>query len=196
MNQRINLYRYYPKTKKVPMPLHYFLLAVTGFVGLMLFLMFHQYYQLSRLNQEIDHLEKKQIKYENRLLNFNQRHGHSSLDQEILLLTQHVEDRKKVAHLLSKIKNKKGNHEGFSNYFLALGESVPHDLWLNKIVFHHEKIILEGQTLSSQSVPIFVENLKKEKPFSSENFHHIQVEFKNKNRIQFILKTSSEEGTQ
>lgn len=97
-------------------------------------------------------------------------------DKAILKIKGNLKAKQEIVQIL---KGSKGstNINGYSNYFLALANTIPDNAWLNRIQIRKgtQDIILSGKAYSSQDAINYVATLNTTKEFKDRRFELAQV---------------------
>ncbi|HSR62366.1 MAG TPA: PilN domain-containing protein [Gammaproteobacteria bacterium] len=195
MNQQINLYQpIFRKQKKIFSAytmLQTCLFFIFVFAAITAYEMYHlkpMQEQLAKIDQDLAHLEaqlekekaKKQTDAKTRLLK-----------NEIARLTRELEEREKIKRALRD--DEIGNSKGFSPYLEALARQHVNGTWLTRIVINNggAGLGLEGRTLSSDLVPVYIQRLSNEKVMTGASFNVMELQRPEKETAQIAFRVSS-----
>jgi len=196
MNQQINLYQpIFRKQKKVFSAytmLQISLFFIFVFAAITAYEMYHlkpMQEQLAKLDVDIAELEtrlqkvktKKQTDAKTKLLK-----------SEIARLTKELEEREQIQQALQD--DAIGNSKGFSPYLEALARQHVNGTWLTRVVIKNggAGLGLEGRTLSSELVPIYIQNLSKEEAMSGASFNVMELKRPEKETAQIAFRVSTD----
>ena len=178
MNQQINLYQpVFRRQKKVFSALA--MLQVCLFF-LVVFVSIYVYGQmklqplqdqLSRLNRDLAVLKGQVANVENR----QKAAGSRLLENEIGRLGTELARRRQVQKLLST--QTYGNTGGFSGYLEAFARQHVQGVWLTRFSIDGggEDLALEGKTLSTELVPVFIDRLAGEGLLDGMSFNVMEM---------------------
>lgn len=145
--------------------------------------------QLTRLNQDIlvlnQHLARLEaqqpVEAKSKLL-----------ENEIARLSNELSKRKQVQDLLST--ETMGNTKGFSGYLEAFARQHVQGNWLTKITIAKggKNLRLEGKTLSSELVPVYMDKLSRETLLNGTSFNVMELirPVEPSNYLDFFISTN------
>ncbi len=171
-NNDINLLKRLPSFKKGGISGLMIVNAIMGF-GIILFLLFllsvlNLYYNKYKLSYAINH---KKI-YASELSNVITQHP-------LIIKDQALENEIKNLQTMIKVKDREltnlslsHSKEGFLKYLVALSQTVPQGLWITKIDIDliQKTFVIEGKSLNAKLIPLFIEELNKNKALDKINF--------------------------
>jgi len=120
---------------------------------------------LARLNTEVSRLEKR----------LSGQTQSKLLENEIARLSTELERRKQIENLLSS--RALGNTRGLSPYLAALARQHVEGTWLTRISIANGggSLELDGKTLSSELVPVYIGRLAGESLFQGMAFNVLEL---------------------
>ncbi len=191
MLQQINLYKEH-KQKKILLPVKQILMinaAVLGFLTLISIYMLYDYY---RTVVELQKLQAKQEKLNKGLVSAQKavptEEEKEQLQKTLSNLQEAKEYRQKMYTTLAQLRYQ--DSVGLVEYLNAMAEPSIPDLWLTRFYLSNNgaSITLEGVTVSSSSVPKYLQALGKTKMFKGRTFDKLQIFFDDKTKqTKFIV---------
>jgi Tfp pilus assembly protein PilN len=139
--------------------------------------------ELSQLNVQVDALSSLKKRDKSKLL-----------EREIAKLSKELKQRERI----SKILNNRsfGNSQGFSSYLEAFARGHVEGTWLTSIDIKQGGAFLglKGKTLSSELVPVYIQNLAEEKSLDGFVFNvmelaRVETE-ERKSELNFLISTN------
>lgn len=116
------------------------------------------------------------------------------LKKEIARISNELEQRKHIEQILKT--HAFGNDKGFSSYMEAFARQHVEGSWLTKIFIKQggTSVGLEGKALSSEYVPIYLQQLSKEQVLAGVSFNTMEIRRSEKeekaNQILFNVSTN------
>jgi len=139
---------------------------------------------LRQLTSQIENLKKQQpAKAKNELL-----------QKEIARVSKELEQRKRIQQILGT--RQFGNDKGFSPYLEALARQHVNGAWLTRISIKNGGALLslEGKTLASEYVPVYLQKLAMEQTLAGSSFNSMELqrpkEVEDMGQILFKLSTN------
>lgn len=179
MNQQINLYQpMFRKQKKVFSAVT-MIQVISFFVFVFGALYGYELYRMEPFKQQALQLDKNTAELNAqlaKLTNLQPMKAKSDLlEKEIARLTNELEESKHVQRVLSE--HEFGNATGFSSYLEALARQHVDGTWLTRVSIAGggTSLGLEGKTLSSELVPIYIQQLSTEKALSGSSFNVMEL---------------------
>jgi hypothetical protein len=180
MNQQINLYQsqFRPETRMFPA---WFMLQAVGILafGMLLMTLFAQQ-RINGIEQELDIVARQESVVLERLQNIgpliNAVTGETNWSQQLDDSLRMLAERQAVLNLIQG--STLGDTKGFSRHMKALARQDIDGLWLTHIVLSAlgDKTRLEGRALKAELIPLYVQGLTAEAPFSEQRFHRFQID--------------------
>ena len=197
MKQNINLYQPQLKEKKVVFSASSMLVFTGLFV--LLFTAIYGYQllkikpyekqiaaldnELQQLQQQVDSLEAGAAKEKSKLL-----------INEIARVSSEIEQRERITETLSS--RSFGNNSGFSDYLESFARGHVQGTWLTQVSIEAGGSLLglSGKTLSSELVPLYLQNLSSEGVLQGASFNVLEIaRVENKegsSEINFVISTN------
>lgn len=102
-------------------------------------------------------------------------------------LQSEVRDKKL---LLDELRGREQlKNQGFSTLMFDLAESHVPDIWLTRISINESKIRLEGSTLESSKVPLWVSNLRDSSYFAGRSFAGAKMFRDDEDDLNFVISS-------
>lgn len=198
MNQQINLYQDMFRKQKILFS------AVTMLqVGLFFLLVLSCAYAYQ--NSELKPLQKQLASINSELIQLasqlavmessqNKQSKSKLLENEIEKLSVQLSQRERISNVLSS--RSFGNSSGFSSYLEAFARGHVEGTWLTHISIKAGGTLLglEGKTLSSELVPVYIQHLAEEKSLSGSSFNVMEIARietdEGKSEINFLISTN------
>jgi Fimbrial assembly protein (PilN) len=97
------------------------------------------------------------------------------LENEIDKLTKELEQRERISKILSS--GSFGNTSGFSSYLESFARGHVEGTWLTNVSINQGGALLglKGKTLSSELVPVYIQNLADEKNLQGSSFNVMEL---------------------
>ena len=195
MKQQINLYQpIFRKQRKVfsaytmLLVSLFFIFIFAAITGYELYRLEPLQQQLAMLDEDISMLEvqlkkeqgKKQSDAKTRLLK-----------NEVARLSRELEEREKIRRALQD--HEIGNSKGFSSYLEALARQHVNGTWLTRVVIENggTGLGLEGRTLSSELVPVYIQRLSNEQAMTGTSFNVMELRRPEKETEQIAFRVST-----
>jgi Tfp pilus assembly protein PilN len=121
---------------------------------------------LRQLTSQIENLKKQQpAKAKNELL-----------QKEIARVSKELEQRKRIQQILGT--RQFGNDKGFSAYLEALARQHVNGAWLTRVSIRNGGVSLglEGKTLASEYVPVYLQKLSMEQALAGSSFNSMELQ--------------------
>ena len=179
MKQQINLYQpMFRKQKKVFSAVTmlqiclFFTVVFVALYGYSLYQIAPLRLEVSKLDGELERLTTEMTKYQ------QQQPGKASsklLEKELERVTKEIDEREGINKLLAKYTFNDSNR--FSAYLEALARQHVAGTWLTKILINDggASVGLEGKTLSSELVPVYIQQLANEKTLAGTAFNVMEL---------------------
>ncbi len=116
------------------------------------------------------------------------------LENEIEKLSKELEKRERIAKILSS--RTFGNTAGFSSYLESFARGHVEGTWLTDVDIGQggASLGLKGKTLSSELVPVYIQNLAEEKSLQGSSFNVMELARVDKDEeeseISFLISTN------
>lgn len=195
MKQQVNLYQKQFHLKREWFRAKMVLELCALWAALLIITALYQQWQTHLLEKKVVSMRAQQIMEAQRLQHLTGKKPivdeASALTREILLLTEEITEKQQLADLLSAQKKQYGR--GFSSYFEGLARNNLPNVWLQTIRFSEggDQIVIEGNALHPENIPVFVRSLATEEIFTGQQFKILTLrETSEKNPImRFSLTT-------
>ncbi len=198
MNQQINLYQ--PMFRKQKVVFSAMTMLQVGFFFMLIFSGLYAY-QLSKLKpykMQLLTIETELIQLNKQLTVLESSHKKKNksklLENEITKLSKELEQRERVYNVLSS--RSFGNSSGFSSYLESFARGHVEGTWLTDVNISQggAALGLKGKTLSSELVPVYIQNLAKEKSLNGSFFNVMELARIEKegseSEISFLISTN------
>ncbi len=178
MNQQINLYQ--PMFRKQKVLFSAMTMLQVGIFFLIIFASVYVYQssQLKPYKKQLVSIDKEiaQLGGQVAALMASKKQSKSKLlENEIVKVTKELEQRERI----SKILNGKtfGNSSGFSSYLEAFAKGHVEGTWLTSVNIKQggAELGLKGKTLSSELVPVYIQNLAKQVSLNGSSFNVMEL---------------------
>lgn len=191
MLQQINLYRQ-KKQQKIILPFNQMLMIHAATIGVLVLISIYMFYDYYTTAVELQKLQAKQAKLNKGLASAQQaaptEEDKKKLEQTLENLQASKEYRQKMYTTLAQLHYQ--DSVGLVDYLNAMAEPNIPDLWLTKFYLSNNgaSISLEGITVNSSSVPLYLQALGKTKIFKGRTFDKLQIFFDDKTKqTKFII---------
>lgn len=197
MKQQINLYQpIFRKQKKIFSAVTmlqiciFFIVIFAGIYTYEIYFIGKYKTQLNSLNKDIQQLS---LQLEKLRIEQTGKAKSELLKKEIARVNNELSQRRNLQKILST--HSFGNNKGFSSYMEAFARQHIEGSWLTKISVMQggEFVGLEGKTMSSEYVPIYVQHLSNEQVFAGVSFNTMELQRSEKeediNKLIFRLGT-------
>ena len=180
MRQQINLYqpmfRMQKKVFSAVTMIQIFIFFIFIFAGMYAYeLYFIGKYraQLKNLNSDLQQLS---VQLEKLRVEQTSRAKSELLKKEIARVSNELAQRRNIQQILST--QTFGNNKGFSSYMEAFARQHVEGSWLTtiRVMQGGESVGLEGKTMSSEYVPIYVQQLSNEQIFAGVSFNSMELQ--------------------
>jgi type IV pilus assembly PilN-like protein len=198
MNQQINLYQ--PMFRKQKVVFSAVTMLQVGFFFLLIFSGLYTY-QLSKLKpykMQLLTIETELIQLNKQLAVLESSHKKKNksklLENEITKLSKELEQRERIYNVLSS--RSFGNSSGFSSYLESFARGHVKGTWLTNVNISQggAALGLKGKTLSSELVPVYIQNLAEEKNLRGSFFNVMELARIDKegseSEISFLISTN------
>jgi len=197
MNQQINLYQ--PMFRKQKVIFSAMTMLQVGVFFIIIFTSFYAY-QSSKLKPykaQLVSIDKEIIQLGSQLTalgNPNKKSKSKLLENEISKLKIELEQRERISNVLSS--RSFGNSEGFSSFLEAFAKGHVEGTWLTSVNINQggSSLGLKGKTLSSELVPVYIQNLAKEEKLDGSAFNVMEIARIEKEdgdaEIDFLISTN------
>lgn len=197
MKQQINLYQpMFRKQKKVFSAATmlqiclFFIIVFAGLYGYEMYRLGPFKEQLSKVNNDLQRLSEQ-------MQNLNKQQTKKAksalLQKEIARVSNELKQRRHIQQILET--HEFGNDKGFSSYMEALARQHVDGSWLTRIVISQggASVKLQGKTLSSEFVPIYLQQLSKEQVLAGISFNVMELKRpeKGENNDQILFNVST-----
>ena len=191
MLQQINLYKEH-KQKKILLPVKQILMINAAVLGVLTLISIYMLYDYYRTVVELQKLQAKQEKLNKGLVSAQKavptEEEKEQLQKTLSNLQEAKEYRQKMYTTLAQLRYQ--DSVGLVEYLNAMAEPSIPDLWLTRFYLSNNgaSITLEGVTVSSSSVPKYLQALGKTKMFKGRTFDKLQIFFDDKTKqTKFIV---------
>ncbi|MEQ8426226.1 MAG: hypothetical protein RLT87_06975 [Gammaproteobacteria bacterium] len=197
MKQNINLYQPELREQKIVFSAASMLLFTGLFLLLFAAASGYQLYQVQPYEKQISKLEAElmQLQQQVTALEASQAKDKSKLlENEIARITREIERQERIKETLSS--RSFGNDSGFSDYLASFARGHVEGTWLTKVTIKAGGSLLglTGKTLSSELVPLYLQNLASEEALRGASFNVLEiarVESKDGgSEINFLISTN------
>ncbi len=179
MMQQINLYQpMFRKQKKVFSAVT--MLQVCLFFAVVFVALYgYGLYQISPLRLEVSKLDGELARLQTQVTKFQKQQTakvkSKLLEKEIKRVTKEIEKREGINKLLAKYTFDSSSR--FSGFLEALARQHVQGTWLTKILIDKggSSVGLEGKTLSSELVPVYIQQLSNEKALAGTSFNVMEL---------------------
>ncbi len=177
MNQQINLYQ--PMFRKQKVVFSAMTMLQAGIFFLILFSSLYAYQsnkvgnykkQLVSIDQELIQLGAQVAK-----LTSPKKSKSKLIENEINKLRKELEQRQRISQVLSG--RSFGNSSGFSSYLEAFAKGHVQGTWLTSVNIKSGGSLLDlkGKTLSSELVPVYIQNLVEDESLQGSSFNVMEL---------------------
>lgn len=178
MNQQINLYQPMFRKQKVLFSAMTMLQVGVFFLVIFASLYIYQNSKLEPYKKQLASIDRELIQLGNQVaaLNSSKKQTKSKLlENEIVKLTRELEQRERILRVLSS--RSFGNSSGFSSYLEAFAKGHVQGTWLTRVNIKQggASLGLKGKTLSSELVPVYIQNLAKEESLDGSTFNVMEL---------------------
>lgn len=118
------------------------------------------------------------------------------LDKEIIQWQQAITD---LNQTVEQIASKNAiQSQGFSPFFQALAKQSAANIWLTRLYFNRQQHIirLEGSTLKSEQLPLFLQLLQQQPAFQGYSFARLIMKQSTENPVQIDFRLSTTQETE
>jgi hypothetical protein len=178
MNQQINLYQ--PMFRKQKVILSSMTILQVGVFFLVVFAGLYAYQgsKLKPYKSQLASIDKELVQLSSQVaaLSGSQKQSKSKLlENEIAKLTKELEQRERISKVLSS--SSFGNSSGFSSYLEAFAKGHVQGTWLTSVNIKQggASLGLKGKTLSSELVPVYLQNLAEEESLNGSSFNVMEL---------------------
>lgn len=194
--QQINLYRPELREQKIVFSAASMLLFTGLFVLLFASVSGYQLYQVQPYQQQIATLESEltQLQQQVTALEASQAKDKSKLlENEIARVSQQIERQERITKTLAS--RSFGNDSGFSDYLESFARGHVEGTWLTTVTIKAGGTLLglAGKTLSSELVPLYLQNLAAEEALRGASFNVLEIarveDKKGSSEINFLIST-------
>jgi len=196
MIQQINLYQpMFRKQKKVFSAMTmlqiflFFVFVLGGLYG-------YELYRIKPFQQQVLKLDRSFVELNAQLAKLTSQQPSTAksklLESEVERQTKDLDELKRVQFILTK--HEFGNATGFSSYLEAFARQHVDGTWLTRVSIAGGGTVLglEGKTLSSELVPIYIQQLAEEKTLSGSSFNVMELHrSKEEEAHQLVFKIST-----
>ncbi len=198
MNQQINLYQ--PMFRKQKVIFSAMTMLQVSILFLMIFSSIYAYQvvKVKPYKTQIINIDTELLKLGNQVaaLESSQKSKGKSklLEKEIDKLTKELEQRERIAKILSS--RTFGNSSGFSSYLESFASSHVEGTWLTDVNISQggASLGLKGKTLSSELVPVYIQNLATEDSLRGSSFNVMELarieKEEDEPEINFLISTN------
>jgi len=197
MNQQINLYQpMFRKQKKVfsaATMLQICLFFIFVFAGLYAY----ELYSMTPFSKQVTNIKgelQEMTAQLNKLKKQQPAKAKSTLlEKEIVRVSRELEQSRRIQQILSG--KALGNTSGFSGHLEAFARQRVEGAWLTKfaITGGGTALMLQGNTLSSELVPVYIQQLSNEQALSGASFNFMELkrsgDIETPNQIAFKVST-------
>jgi hypothetical protein len=179
MNQQINLYQpIFRRQKKV-----FSAMAMIQITTLFIFafgaIYLYGEIKMQPIKEQLVSLDSNLVVLKAELVKLQKQHAASStsklLENEIARLSKELTQRQQIQNILTN--RIQGNTSGLSAYLEAFARQIVQGAWLTNIVINNggNSLILEGRTLSSELVPVYIDGLAGEPLLNGTSFNVMEL---------------------
>ncbi|MGB1800815.1 MAG: PilN domain-containing protein [Gammaproteobacteria bacterium] len=120
--------------------------------------------ELEQMNEQVEALGSSKKRSKSKLL-----------EREIAKLTQELEQRERIANILTS--RSFGNSQGFSSYLEAFARGHVEGTWLTSVNIKQggAALGLKGKSLSSELVPVYIQKLAEEESLDGSAFNTMEL---------------------
>jgi len=178
MNQQINLYQPMFRKQKVVFSAMTMLQVAVFFLIVFTSIYAYQTTKLKPYKEQLVSMDKDLAQLGSQvaaLSNIKNKSKNKLLENEIAKLTIELEQRERISNVLSN--RSFGNSSGFSTYLEAFAKGHVPGTWLTSVNIKQggTSLGLKGKTLSSELVPIYIQNLAKEESLNGSAFNVMEL---------------------
>ncbi len=178
MNQQINLYQPMFRKQKVLFSAMTMLQVGIFFIVIFACLYIYQSSQLKPYKKQLASIDKELVQLGTQvavLSGSNKQIKSKLLENEIAKLTKELEQRERISRVLSS--KSFGNSSGFSSYLEAFAKGHVQGTWLTSVNIKQggASLGLKGKTLSSELVPVYIQNLAEEESLDGSSFNVMEL---------------------
>ncbi len=178
MNQQINLYQPMFRKQKVMFSAMTMLQVAVFFLIVFSSLYTYQTIKLKPYKAQLVSIDKDLAQLRSQVADLNKIKNKSKsklLENEIAKLTNELEQRERISSVLSS--RSFGNSSGFSSYLEAFAKGHVQGTWLTSVNIKQggASLGLKGKTLSSELVPVYIQNLAKEESLDGTAFNVMEL---------------------
>jgi Tfp pilus assembly protein PilN len=197
MNQQINLYQPIFRKQKVIFSAATMLQIGVFFMVVFAGLYFYQASHLKQYKKQLVSLDKEIIQLGNQLGELSNSESSSKsalLENEIAKVSRELEQRERISRILTG--RSFGNSSGFSSYLEAFAKGHVQGTWLTSVNIKQggASLALKGKTLSSELVPVYIQNLDKQESLDGSSFNVMELarveSSDNESEINFSISTN------
>lgn len=198
MNQQINLYQDMFRKQKVVFSAVTMLQVAIFFLFVFSCLYAYQNSELKPLQKQLASInsELSQLGSQLAAMESSQKNKSKSklLENEIEKLSNELIQRERISNVLSS--RSFGNSSGFSSYLEAFARGHVEGTWLTRVSINAGGTLLglEGKTLSSEFVPVYIQQLAEEKSLSGSSFNVMEIARvetdEGSSEINFLISTN------
>lgn len=179
MMQQVNLYQPMFKKQKVAFSSGTMLQAGVFFLVLFTCLYFYQHSKVKPYEKQLANLESNLVELNIQVIKLesSQKGANKSklLESEISKLSSELKQRERVSKILSS--KTFGNSSGFSDYLESFARGHVNGTWLTNVRISQggASLNLQGKTLSSELVPVYIQKLGEEKSLAGASFNMMEL---------------------
>ncbi len=197
MNQQINLYQPMFRKQKVVFSAMTMLQVAVFFLIVFTSIYAYQTTKLKPYKEQLVSIDKDLAQLGSQvaaLSNIKNKSKSKLLESEISKLTIELEQRERISSVLSN--RSFGNSSGFSTYLEAFAKGHVQGTWLTSVNIKQGGLSLglKGKTLSSELVPIYIQNLAKEESLDGSAFNVMELARVEKeeggSELDFLISTN------
>lgn len=188
--QQINLYQAQFKPKQVPLPPKLMLQIAVIVIAILALISFYSSQKNSVLEEAISHSEQ-QISPDIDTQSLDTPLLHAQLDG------LHKKNKQKQSLLRYLTQHDLGNQLGFSETLGNLSQQRIHNVWLTSFSFIDagNSISLDGKSLESSQIPLYIDNLARSEHFKGKQFSVFELQKSDDTGIySFKLHTNNKLG--
>jgi Tfp pilus assembly protein PilN len=178
MYQQINMYQ--PMFHKQKIVFSAMTMLQVGIFFLVIFLSSYIYQssQLKPYKKQLVTIDQELVQLGNQLAaleSSNKKNKSKLIENEIKKLSIELKQRERISNVLSS--RSFGNSSGFSSYLEAFAKGHVQGTWLTSVNIKQGGSLLglKGKTLSSELVPVYIQNLTKEESLSGSSFNVMEI---------------------
>lgn len=179
MMQQINLYQPMFRKQKVVFSAMTMLQVSFFFLFIFASLYIYQASKIEPYKEKVASIDAELIQLNAQVTALEATHKNKGksklLENEIQKLSKELEQRERISKILSS--REFGNTSGFSSYLESFAKGHVEGTWLTDVSISQggASLGLKGKTLSSELVPVYIQNLAKEDNLHGSSFNAMEL---------------------